>query len=596
MTEREASCGTAEITVLPSGKDLWLVGVRRTGTAGFFRSDIVRLLEMCQEFRSIDDHVTACAKDGVSGRDARALRGEIVRLLHAGFLITPEMPSLVPPTRRPVDDAIACLGFPTCDRVQLLHRAIASYVDNAAGWGRSVDVVVADDSPGSHTRRLYRTMLQELANARRVSIRYVGWDEKQLLIDAIATRGAVPREVVAFACLGDRRRDVSVGANRNVLLLLTQGQRLLMADDDTVCRVGLPPGVQHSVDVRARASGLETRCFRTRGDAFAAVQYVEEDLLAHHEGSLGAMPRDIIASVGGQVSVCGADAATLYRVRDEPGRVRITVVGTVGDCGWDNADYYLGCHVYPVPGQGHAGAPWLEAREATNTREVINSVPRITIVGFPDLPNAMCLGLDNTGLLPPFVPVGRGEDVAFGASLAACFPGSYVAFLPRLVQHDPTVAKSFGYGPMFAIHFASWLPACIGMIAGGQVEAPEARLRWLGQNMQEIARFSRREFDSFVLEGRWRSASALICSVEAKLEQGEETGREWRRAARAFIARVRRNALVPVEEGYALIGGRGALRDLLTRFGQLLEWWPVIQEAAGEVGLMDEQLADRLSV
>src|SRR6185437_1332509 len=74
---------------------------------------------------------------------------------------------------------ISTVGFVTCDRPELLERALASYARNAREFERRVRFVVLDDSRDPSVRKEYRRRLKALGERDRISIAYAGREEKE---------------------------------------------------------------------------------------------------------------------------------------------------------------------------------------------------------------------------------------------------------------------------------------------------------------------------------------------------------------------------------------------------------------------------------
>lgn len=559
---------------------------RDTGAAGFYRADVLRVLANCRELRTIEEHVQQYLAGTGSGPQAAALRRELIRLHAEGFLVGadalrsgPDSGSALPP--------ISTIVVPTRDRVPLLRRMITGYAENCARYGRRARFVVADDSPDQATQADCQAMLGQLALHIGADIRYAGLERKSAFISRLARIGGIPEDVVRFGCLPGRGSGVTVGANRNVLLLDTAGERIFTADDDTVCQVAVPPGHSEGIELDSGGNPLELWFFPDRDEALAAVQYAEEDILARHGRYLAASPAAVLAGAG-PVSVDRSDPALLRRVRDTAGRIRVTANGVVGDCGWDNQDFRLfqdGMTFARLAGSADG------FRVARSTREMIQAVTRTTITARADPKFAMCTGLDNTDLLPPFPPVGRAEEVAFGVLLTACFGPVYAAHLPLLLQHDPADRKRFPAEAMFTISLGTWLQSCTSRFDPGLAASPAIRLGRLGHFLTDLGRLPERAFDEFARLTTWTSMSGLIGNLEARLDGPERPPDYWAREARQFISRARRSALASADEWYAAAGGRAVLQQRLEQFGQLLIWWPAIVQTARELRTAGDELA-----
>jgi hypothetical protein len=581
-------CRVADLEILRAGGDLALVYARDSGAAGFYRADVVDLLVSCRHFRTLDEHARAYAGAEAAGARQAPLLRELHRLLRAGLLIsrdelrlpvTPHAGSLPP---------ISAVGFPTCDRVDVLRRAVSGYARNCSRAGREVEYVIVDDSVDPGARERYLSMLAELESSQGIGIRYAGVADKAAFAAKLVSAGGIPEDVVRFGCLGDRGVGVTIGANRNALMLDTVGQRIISVDDDTVCKLAVPPGQLDGLDLDSGGNPLQLWFFASRQASFGAVDYVEEDLLALHERYLGQPLAPLLAA--GSPSYELADPALLRRVHAAPGRIRVTTNGTVGDCGWDNPDFFLFQQGATLARLNRSQGDYELAR---SSRDMIQSAVRTTISGRPDPKFAICLGLDNTELLPPFPPVGRAEEVGFGAMLSACFGNAYAAHLPWLVQHDPVGRRQFSAADPFAINLGSWLPSCLSRFDAGLTRSPAERLRRLGGFLIDLAQLPAAEFDEFVRLGVWDSMSALIGGLEEQLDGPVPD--YWARDVQRYIVQIRRSASAPVGELYAGLGGRDALQRLLERFGQLLIWWPAILDAARGLAAAGERLTRPVS-
>jgi hypothetical protein len=576
----------ADLGVFPAGDGQSLLHSRDSGAAGFYRADTVALLLSCREFRTIDEHVQAYARAGAFQAHGSVLHRELLRLSKAGFLVSADR---VPPRRDagPQPAPISTIVIPTRDRPALLRRAIDGYARNCARHGRPVGFVVSDDSAALDSRRDCRAMLAGLARDLNVDICYAGAEERAAFAVRLASSWDIPEEVVRFGCLPARGCDITVGANRNTLLLHTVGEPIFSADDDTICRVAVPPGHADGHALDQGEDPLQTWFFGSRPEAFEAVRYTEEDFLLQHDRYLGQEPWPMLAGADAAV-LRTAEPALLRRLVAGTGRIRITANGVVGDCGWDNPDFYLFAGGATFDRLTGSPAGFGTARA---TREMIQAVTLTTITTRPDPRFAMCIGLDNADLLPPFPPVGRGEEVAFGAILCRCFGDVYGAQLPLVLRHDPAGRKQFAASGSFSISLGSWLPACIGRFDPGFARPPAERLRRLGSYLTDLGALPGPAFDEFVRLGLWASMSTLISNLEDRLASGDPVPACWAADARQFIAKARRSALVPAEQLYAATGGREALQRLLTQFGQLMIWWPVIVESAGELRAAGHRLA-----
>src|SRR5262249_35731251 len=126
-------------------------------------------------------------------------------------------------------------------------------------------------------------------------------------------------------------------------------------------------------------------------------------------------------------------------LRSGEGRIRVTVNGLLGDCGFKNPTDFLtlrGASFERLTRQES------EYRVLRTSRECLRVVDRVTVSDFPPS-HSTFLGLDNRQVLPPFLPEGRGQDALFGYVLLLCSPDTLYARLPWALLHDPVEVRSF---------------------------------------------------------------------------------------------------------------------------------------------------------
>lgn len=593
----EGQYRVADIEVFSAGDRLALVYVRDRGTAGLLRAEALDLLVGCRRFRTLEAHAGEhLRREQAAVPDGTVLR-ELRKLARSGFLVARDglfggTNDVGVDAAREPQPPISSVCLPTRDRVEVLSRALRSYAENAFLSGREIGFVVADDSPDARTREGCRRMLAEAGRRLGIKVAYVGPEEKVSYAARMAEVGGIPEDIVRFACLGDASLGATtVGGNRNSLLLHTVGEKILSADDDTVCSVASPPDVEDNrLTLDSGDNPLELWFHPDRKSAFDSVRYEKEDLLGLHERYLGRSPRSLLSAAEdeGWAYLDSSDPPLLRRVVSASGRILVTANGTVGDCGWDNAHFRLFQDGATFARLTRSAGDYEAARRS---RELIQSAVRATITGRADPKFAMCLGLDNRNLLPPFPPVGRAEEVAFGALLSTAFDSAYAAHLPCLVQHDPPGRRAFPQRHLFALGLGSWLPICVGRFAPGPASSFSERLRGLGRYLEDLGRLPEEDFEEFVRLTVWDSMAGVISNLEERLGGADGVPDYWARDARAFVALARRSALTPVGELYALDGGREAFQSLLVRFGQVLSWWPDMVGAARRLRADGERLA-----
>ena len=579
----------------------------------FYRSqhllppDALSLLDHCSTFKTLDEH----AQDyldfaGPAGGEFELVRAQLAELARAKLLVPyGEMLDLCrhPDAGREAAAEITSVGVVTRDRASLLRNCAASYLENGRRYGRRYALAVTDDSASAAARDETRRMLRSLGESYDLEVLYGGLEEKTRYVDALTADGGLPREVVEFALFDTEGCGSTFGANRNALLLHTVGEMFLSADDDTVCRFATPPEPKPGLAFDAKGDFMDFWFFRDREEALRSASFVENDALSIHEQLLG-------RSLGSCVADFAREPGALFsrvnsrQVRDLQsggGKVLATFTGLVGDS------------AMPAPAsclalRGDSRARLTRSRaayiSALTSREVLRVTERPYISA-----NAWCvttlLGLDNRALLPPFMPVLRGEDDVFGFTLDSCFDHGYFGYLPWAVLHAPPERRSYSSGGI--IEFASRVRTCNLILAcvtsadlwpgrGAEVE----RLRALGNHLMAVGAMAQPDFEEFVRAHLLRMGSDFVTLLEAYLEEFDASPDFWADDMAHYIdtlreALTREDYVTPTDllDGRSPEEARRLARRLVFKFGQLLYWWPAIIQAAKSLRAQGRRLAQR---
>ncbi len=590
----------ADLEFFYVGNNLILTYAKSRKSFCLLKSGIVELLKTCREFRTIDEHIqTYCSGWQVNTAMKGIMRQELHKLAQGDYLISRSsiLAGLQGQINSPSSNQITCIGFPTCERVEILRRGLSSYIENCQHFDRTCNFVVVDDSPLPETRAAYREMLQNLRCRYGVSIAYAGLEEKLAFAEKLSKVGQIPLDAVLFACVGDKEYGITtVGANRNALLLHTVGECIFSADDDTICQIAAVPEAQmQELFFSSGDHPVETWLFPNRESLLRSVHFVEQDLLALHERWLGKYPciGTTTSEYGYEVEFKQAEPHFLKQLKEGQVKIRVTMNGVVGDCRWDNPDQYL----FLRGASFHRLTESEEIyRSVRTTREVLEAVQSVTITERANPLFATYIGLDNQEFLPPFMPLGRAEDVAFGTILTKCFGTSYAVQLPWVLYHAPSETKAFpSMRSMFSVGFNTWIAACIGLFEPGFTHEPAERLRKLGQHLKQMGSLSKASFEEFVRLHTWYTMSSVVLELEEWIQNKEKPLPAFLlQDVRSLVTRIQTSASIPITNLYALNGGSETLQHLLVQFGQMLEYWPTMWEAARHLRIEGQRLAQPL--
>jgi hypothetical protein len=470
----------------------------------------------------------------------------------------------------------------TRDRLPSLVACLESYLGNCQRHARSPEFVVADDSSSVKARGRTRAALRKLADGFKAQVRYVGRQEKIRFEAALVAESAVPREIIHFALFGDQRCASSTGANRNSLLLDAAGSLMLAVDDDTLCRIAAAPEHDAALSCFSGYDPTEFWFFPDRSRATQSVSLVDVDVLGCHEALLGSDVADL--SVDGETS----------------GRVAMTLNGLIGDSGMSSPRYYL---ALTGSSRDRLVASPLAYRSAFESREILRSVRQPTITAGPFCMSTF-LGLDNRLMLPPFFPVQRNSDGIFGIMLQKCVDGSHVAFLPWILLHAPEPPRVFVTDELWAdaaaVRMADIVIACL-LAHETSTATTSTRLAYLGKHLRWLGSLSLQDFEAGVRTMQHVRNFAFITALHGQLQTYGASPDFWAEDVRRMIelmskASTAEDYLAPRDlgPGRDAEAARWLSQELIGKFGELLEAWPTLVNAARRLRVNGRRLASML--
>jgi amino acid adenylation domain-containing protein len=528
---------------------------------------------------------------------------------------------LPPPSSTPEPRLrVTTLAFPTRNRPAVLERGVASHAAAAREHGREdLRIAVLDDSPDPAVRDEYRSRLSALRRRFGVEIVYAGREEKLRFADALRAEG-IPAEAVAATLLDPENVELTIGTNRNSVLLQTVGEGVVSVDDDTLARGGPPPEPEPGIEIltgtvpgmaflSAREPGA-IRGFATRAEAMAAVDLRTVDLPGVHETLLGREVAGWLRNVdpAAPAVLDRADPAFL-RSLESGGRVLVTTNGWVGDCGWRSPIFYM----------LQTGDSWRRLmrsadfyRTVTASKEIVRFMPRPAVGNAGSFMATMFCGFDNRDLLPPFPPVLWGEDLLYGVTLQLAFPAARAGHLSWIGLHDPIEQRGFWPGEMVrtasGIDHSRLLSALLVDFEPDFSLAPADALRRLGAFLQELGRMEPGAFDELARRRVRERAEAFAADLDARLTdwQGRrgETGAPeaedlWADDVRRYRDMLLRHAedpdfAVPLDLLYHREPeeARRLAQRLLVHHGTELIYWPDLIEVVRRLKARGQSLGE----
>ncbi len=575
------------------GRDLIHATAHEVERAQIVDRDVADALAGCDAFRTLDEHAALAA--GRLGGEASELRVALGELAEAGFLLS--RAQLIERARdheRSPTTRIGCVAVPSRNRAESTARALQSFQRNAQAFGRSVDLLVMDDSSAEDVKAEYVARLGALAPSSGQRVLYGGLAEKRRFLDALAADGG-PAESARFALSTVPGVAACPGANRNAITLATLDQTILSVDDDIVCAPAPSPKLEPGVRVfSGRGRGYENYnpaefwFFRDREATLRAVEPTSVDVLALNERMLGRSLASCVADGEGSIDLEPAmDEDMLERIERGTGSVAVTFLGTYGDVGWYTPTWYT---LLEGPSRRRLmQEPDDYVNACERSREVLRVVSRPTLNDGRYCQSAV-IGLDVRDSIPPFIPMGRYEDGVFRMLLRSCAPDRYFAYIPYALLHDPLETRGFRRADIWKT--ATWVRTGELLVQCILAHAPTSRrygdrLRSLGAFLGELGELSSEDLRAFLRRRFWEQKGRYLGHLESLLSRYGRSPEPWARDLSLHVENgwrslTRPDYVVPRELALAAGGAEEGLRRcqaLLRGMGRLLREWEELLEA-----------------
>ncbi len=573
----------ARLSIHQAGRSRALIFSEEHAQALEMDAVVARLLSLCQGCKTIEAHAAAIARTGVAG-DPHTIAATLQSLAMTGLLRScADLVPAAPPGAAADDTRISTVAVITADRPSILARSLGSFARHLDAHGHAARLRVVDGSRDPSHQAANRALSADLAQRSGRTIDYAGVAEASALCGRLEGAG-VPRETLGFALTPG-----SIGANRNLVLLFTAGEHVLMADDDIVCEPWTRREARRGVAVWGHTDPQDSEFFSTRDEARHAATWPAADLLSAHAAILGRPLLDLLARPDESPELgetCGHLIAALAERRRQP--VRLTFTGIAGDSG-------TYCPYSRLFASGPTQARLASSRDiferALRSREVLRMTARTTLTHDPRC-MAGCMGLANTGVVPPFMPVGRNEDGVFGAMTVAVDPLALFAHLPLGVVHDsgrPALYEDRSMRSASESRLSELLILLTRAASQGALEAdPTVRLARLAGTIGAVAALDAPAFVSHVTRVLIDARAQQLARIEAMVGRPAEYPPYWRSSLeeyrRALVRSLARpDFFLPIEfqDAGSVGAGFAQLRTFAGRFAALLGAWPALGRAAG---------------
>lgn len=590
--------------------------------------EVALLLRVCKDWRSLEAHLnalvnhpivarTVAASATLSGDDPaqpqfseqqlrQSIRQHLENAIGAGLLVsdsdirnrlsggrvTSETPN------------ITSIGFVTRNRAACLARCASSYIENIGSAIEHTRILVMDDSDSTEHRSATRCLMKELKNRYGCRIGYADFDAKQRFVHRLHDVSQVPIDVIRFALTDVENYGCSIGANRNCLLLQTVGELGLSADDDTVCQMYLGPSSE-LLRYSSSQDIAQQEYFPDRESGLATLTPVDTNILSLHEQLLGRtlMTEALTLENSNNFELHRMSRKLLRAVTERAGKIALTFMGRVGDV----ANPYNMLAMF-ADGDQRQAIMQSHASYLTNctSREALRNVPSPVVCDqeLARMPMSTVMGFDNRVLLPPFLPVLRGEDAIFGLILNRCFTEAHYGYLPEIVLHAPMESRTNRpedlWNAMVQFPYRRFVEIFLQTLSLPQC-GPHRSLALVGEHLMAVGSQSMPSFVEHLKLGIWQFASSRLTVMEQLLDKYQGKPDFWAIDARKhnqllLEAMLEDDFYVPadIKPGRTREDALELTRKLTFKFGELLHWWPQLVEASRELKSQHKELAIEL--
>ena len=425
-------------TVLPCMGNTVTLHNCRNNQGMLVQSEVAHALSFCAPFRSMDAHLEHILAAMPPLRDtSEDARDILTSIRDAGF-----MESSDAAWRRlclevtPLESTPARVFILTCDRPEALQRLLGSLC------GRSIDSAieslwVIDDSKQPESQGRNAEIIAAVKERIPVPVHHVDAAMQQALNNHLLT--SAPQHETSLAFLLDVERwsgKPTFGRARNVSLLLSVGYRALVLDDDILLQAIAPPRAGHGLKL-ATAGDREAAFYESLEALAKHALDTTHDPLTQILGNVGQVLGNLMhGSLSGPADLAGWDGGLLSRY-DAQSPVLLNQCGSWGDPGTGDGSWIFFLPEHSIKSLMTAQQP-LEHLLATRANWMGYRGPTLSTYGTL----SQLTGFDHRGLLPPYFPAGRGEDVLFGVMLQRVHPDSLVLSEGWAIRHEPLESRA----------------------------------------------------------------------------------------------------------------------------------------------------------
>ena len=527
---------------LPDGN--LLLHNTRNGKRAMVKPEVYASLLRCRQFKTLDQHTATIIElnPGMQGQQDD-IRKVFKSMLDSGIMLSAKsacdrlrQKSENKAGEKEVDAPVVAIL--TWERPQALERLLESIAANC-DTEKLHRLYVIDDSRKTKNISQNQELTKQFASRLSVPIEYFGRTEQKSLLTKLVNHLPEHEHAIHFLADPSRWKDHwTSGLSRNLALLLSCGRRLVMIDDDTVCDLYKPPqqkpGITFSDEPREAAFiGSEQEWAFLR-------QPMNPDPINRHMQCFGLTVSEALEVLGeNHLKPAGFSDATASQLSElsPESAVLVTECGSLGCPGTNNNTWLP--DMAPASLKQMLASPKtttdaLTSRKVWSGRNHPHFAPRSNM--------SQITGFDNREMLPPYLPIMRGEDRLFGYMLDFVFPTSVTLDYPWAIPHLPIpdrqwLDKDLDFKP--ADSFPQFfIEKIMEFRSSCESTAPVDRLSSLSTWFNDMACASTESLTSMYRDSRLRSDSERLQHLSALLESTEPGPVNWQNYLRNGISQL----------------------------------------------------------
>lgn len=570
----------------------------RNGRRAMVKPEVYRALLHCREFKTIEQHTETLIglESAMQGQHAD-IRKVLQSMLGSGMMVSAKSVCESLKIKAGKDAAerqndAPVVAILTWERPQALERLLESIARNC-DTEKVHRIYVVDDSRKTENIESNRALAERFASRMSCPFQYFGQAEQRAWLDEMVKQLPAHENAIRFLADGSRWRDFwTSGLSRNLALLLSPGHRLVMIDDDVVCDVYDPPRVNHGITFSD--DPREVVFFSGEQDWSHLHQPINPDPVNRHMQCLGLTFSAALDVLGqNNLKASGFQNATALQLSElqTGSEILLTECGSLGCPGTKDNTWLPDLppeSLKRMLASEDATARALGSRKVWSGRNHPHFAPR------PNM--SQITGFDNRRMLPPYLPIQRGEDRLFGYMLDYVFPASVTLDYPWAVPHLPMPDRKwrdrdldFSPGDTFPMFFVEKIiehkSTCLST-------RPEERLSSLSGWFGDMASAPAHTLTSMYLNSRLGGDSARLAQLTELLASADPAPVSWQNYLRNGITQLNADLELASRENFKIRGVPSRLegdeliafwRKVWRDFAEAIAAWPEIRQAAARI-------------